>query len=304
MNPFDEFKKQFEFALKGSDLHALLSLRDKYITILASSYNPGSYNEERRSLCFRSLEAATKLATKDVEVLKTVFTQFFDEPSDESDSLNSCGKTFSPPAKQILPIQPKQEESATDDDTEATVQLTEECDSSTWQDCKPLSKSEILILNNAAFLLQKMGQHTEAIKLLRYVLKQDPQRKVAYKNLGDSLAAQKKSGSSLALIAASVVKRNPKILSSAEVRSIAEQIGATCERSETMTSSISDRLNVTEFEFRCQPLGAKDDLGSLRARWDYNLDDVVIIKTLEDKKSSKNDPVSGVVNQKQLKSSK
>ncbi|RYZ77183.1 MAG: tetratricopeptide repeat protein [Proteobacteria bacterium] len=301
VKPFDEFKKRFESALKGTDLNALLILRNEYVSKLSGGYNSGFFNSERRSLCFRSLEVATNLASKDIAGSKSVFIRFFNEATDDEGSPDSCAKTYDPPAYLTIAAEGEPSEGVAEDGEDAAQKLTEECDSSMWEDCTPLSHGEILILNNAAFLLQKIGQHAKAIELLRDVLKQDPKRKVAYKNLGDSLAAQNKSGSLLALLAPDVLKRNRKSLSSAESQSVAKRTGATCEPKESLISTISERGNLIEFEFRCKPTGASEKEGRLRAKWNVTLDDVLVIKTLAEKKASKACPVSQIAKIKQTK---
>jgi hypothetical protein len=294
INPFDELKKQFNGALKGNDLSALLRLRNKYVDWLSGGYNSGFFNSERRSLCFRSLDVATRLTNKDVAASKALFLQFVTQPAEDGPSGSSCAETYNPPAYLVTSNASEQEASPSneDEDAETTKPLTEDCDAGAWEDCTPLSSKEILILNNAALLLQKMGQHVEAIRILRHVLKQDTRRKVAYKNLGDSLAAQKKSGSFLALLVPDVLKRNRKGLSRAEVQSIQRKTGATCEPKEMLTSSIAYRGNWIEFEFRCQPAGGETNEGRLRARWDATVDDVIVIKTLVEKKAASDCPIS------------
>ena len=111
--------------------------------------------------------------------------------------------------------------------------------------------SEIALINNVAFRMQKGGASTEARDLLRGVLLAQPNRSVAYLNLADTFEGLNKPGVAvLARTTAAVLKAKRKTLTATEVSSIRQFYKMECT-SEKIAATLSDNVGTLRLAMTC-----------------------------------------------------
>lgn len=199
-NPFEDQKADYAKAVRRKDLPQILKIRGDIVSQWASSYDWRHFDEERRKMCWSSLRAAFE-SGKPAEQIKP----FLRDAKGLDEENSGCAFVYS----------------ADDGKTDACGHGQESC--------PPPDKRDVQLLNDVAFRMQQGSEPEIALGLLKTVLRLDPKRVVAYRNLSDTLADLKQpTVATLARLIGTVLKEKRKKLNAAELTSLKSTFDLSC----------------------------------------------------------------------------